>query len=223
MSAPAVPLEPGQRALRPAERRLLRRKLHDFRTNVGRPSHVFVPGAAIFGVLWLLTLGLSDAPWAVVTLFWVVVGGGITGWIWWQARGDLGPLDGTAEGLESALRHGRARTYDVRAERYVELEEFEDEGACWAFDLGKGRVLFLAGQEYYPSARFPSLDFSIVEALDERGRVADGWIEKRGPAAEPERVIPAAVKWELALPESLHVVEADLDRLEEVLPSSGPP
>lgn len=121
--------------------------------------------------------------------------------------------------MESALRRDEAENFDIVAEAYAEFEEVEDEGACYAFDLGDGRMVFLAGQQFYPSARFPSLDFSVVYPLDEDGRSADMWLEKRGRATEPDRVIPAAVKWELAdrIPEPLKVVWGSLVTVEEDL------
>ncbi|NIP60898.1 MAG: hypothetical protein GWM92_20765, partial [Gemmatimonadetes bacterium] len=48
-----------------------------------------------------------------------------------------------ARGMESALEADRAEIYDVRARAFAELEEVEDEGACYAFDLGDGRVVFV--------------------------------------------------------------------------------
>ncbi|NIP56682.1 MAG: hypothetical protein GWM92_01075, partial [Gemmatimonadetes bacterium] len=53
---------------------------------------------------------------------------------------------------------------------------------------------------------------------DENGDVVDEWIEKRGERADPERVMPADVKWELEVPQHLGVVRGRLDRLEEILP-----
>jgi hypothetical protein len=123
-------------------------------------------------------------------------------------------------GLESALMRNEADVFDIRAAAFVELEEVEDEGACYAFDLGDGRIAFLSGQEFYPGARFPSLDFSLVYVLDEEDRTADMLMEKRGPRAAPERRIPATVKWELDIPESLSVMIGSLDDLEGRLGST---
>lgn len=112
----------------------------------------------------------------------------------------------------------------IEAVGYAEFEEVADEGACWAFDLGDGRVVFLVGQQFYPSARFPSLDFSVVYPLAEDGASADMWIEKRGDVVSPDRVIPAEVKWELFeewFPEPLDVVHGGLARLEESLRRLG--
>lgn len=102
---------------------------------------------------------------------------------------------------------------------YVEFEEYEDEGACWAFDLGDGRILFIRGQEYYRDGDFPCLEFSIVQAIDESGAVALEWVETRAPAVPPARVIPARRKRDLAerLPGHLDVVRASLDEVEQVL------
>ena len=57
----------------------------------------------------------------------------------------------------------------------------EDEGACFAFQLeDRDEIVFLSGQEFYETAKFPSLDFSLVFPLDESGRRVDMLIERRG-------------------------------------------
>lgn len=113
---------------------------------------------------------------------------------------------------------------NVQARAYAEFEEVEDEGACFAFQLDGDRLLFLSGQEFYPTTRFPSLDFSIVWPLEQRGREVELWIEKRGDAARPDRVVPASVKWELAeaIPDSMAVIKGTVDRLGEVLRERAP-
>lgn len=214
-------LEPRLRPLRPSERRLLSARARELRSRSADAPKVFLLGKAIFGVLWLLTLLASDASWVVITLFWIVVGGTIILWLWWDVRKNLEHVRRTARRMRAALEHDRAEVYDIEARGYADFEEFEDEGACYAFDVGDGRLVFLAGQQFYPAARFPSLDFSLVRLLDPEGAPVDGWIEKRGERAEPDRVIPADVKWELEIPDSLGVVRGTLERLEEVLPKRG--
>ena len=128
-----------------------------------------------------MTLLASDAPWLVITGFWLVVGAGITLWARRDLRKDTASRQQWIQGLESALRRAEADVYDILAGAFVELEEFEDEGACYAFALDESRVVFISGQEFYEAARFPSLDFSLVYVLDEAGRVADMLIENVGP------------------------------------------
>lgn len=214
-------LEPGTRALRPAERRLLSRKARELRSRASAATGGVRVGVVGTVILWLATLLASDDPWLVITGFWIVVGGGIVLWLRWDAREDADRLGAMAGAAESALEADRAEVYDVRARAFAELEEYEDEGPCYAFDLGDGRIVFVVGQRFYPEARFPSLDFSLVHPLDEDGNAADEWIEKRGPRADPHRVIPADVKWELEVPEHLGVVRGSLDRLEETLQGRG--
>jgi len=187
-----------------------------------RTSGAYLPIAgAIVLALWLLTLLTSDTPWLVVTVFWLVVGGGIALWVGRDARRDAGTLEGMARGLESALRRNAADAYDVRARSFAELEEVEDEGACYAYELEHDRLVFITGQEFYASARFPSLDFSLVYVLDERGRPVDMLIEKRGARATPARTIPASVKRRLDVPQHLEVRTGKIDDLEACLgPSS---
>lgn len=220
-------LDSRTRPLTEAERRLLRCKVRHHGLRLGRVERAAGGGAVVVvGVLWVLTVLATDVSWIVVTAFWLILGGVIYLWVRRDFRKEAAHLPAMVAALESALRRDQVEAYDILARAYAELEEVEDEGAFWAFDLGDGRIVFLAGQQFYPSARFPSLDFSAVYPLDERGGTTDMWLQKRGDAVPPARVLPATLKQELAghLPEPLEVMEGTLDRLEELLrrrPDSG--
>ena len=204
------------RPLTASERRLLRTKTASLRATQRRASRAYpIISGWIFGLLWLATMLASDAPWQVITGFWIVVWIGITVWIQRDAR--KSGISAILPGLESALRRNEADVVDIRATSYVELEEVEDEGACYAFQLDEERVVFISGQEFYPEAKFPSLDFSLVYVLDEAGRTVDMVIEKRGPKAAPAYVIPAATKERLEIPQHLEVRSMDITRLEQQL------
>jgi hypothetical protein len=176
----------------------------------------------VFGLLWLLTILASDVSWQIVTAFWAVVGLAISVWVVADHKRELRKLRSLAEMYESACRRSEADVVDVQSTDYISFEEYEDEGACYAFALRQGGVLFLHGQQYYPSARFPSLDFSIVSPLDEAGRPVDEFLEKRGPKAAPSRLGPAKVKLDLELPEDLSIIDARLDEIEERLRRRSP-
>lgn len=213
-------LEHTLRPLTGPERQRLEERLQDLRRSAraGALGPIAVAGAAA-AVLWALTLLASDASWVVVTVFWAAAGALLALRVRHDQRSAGRALEAMAAQMESAVRRGEAEVYDIRARRYLAFEEVEDEGACWAFELGGGRVVFLTGQEMYAAPGFPSLDFSLVHPLDEGGRAADLWIEPRGEPVPPARVVPADVKLRLAdaLPGHLEVVSADLDRLEESL------
>ena len=211
-------LEASRRPLTEAERRLLRARVGasgERSRQVSRRAPIVT--IAIVIVLWLLTLLASDAPWWVVTGFWALVGGVIWLWVWRDVRKDARFETEWTARLESALRRNTADVFDVRARAFVEFEEFEDEGACYAFALDDERVVFVSGQEFYEAARFPSLDFSLVYALDEAGNGVDVLIDKRGPKTAAARTIPYQVKHGLEIPEHLEVVMTTLGGLEDRL------
>ena len=211
-------LDAARRPLTEAERRVIQAKVRASEARSRQTSsRAPVAATAVVLVLWLLTLLASDAPWTVVTAFWMIVGASIWLWVRRDLRKDASQQRQWTQGLESALRRDAADAYDVRARAFVELEEFEDEGACYAFELDERRVVFISGQEFYEAARFPSLDFSLVYPLDEADRPADLLIEKRGPKATPARTIPFAVKHGLEVPEHLEVLDVPLDQLEDRL------
>jgi len=172
------------------------------------------------GVLWLATMLASDAPWPVVTGFWAVVWLGLTLWGMKDLRTSTGYMTAMAAGLESALRRKEADVFAIRSRSYLQFEEIEDEGACYAFELDdEERVVFINGQEFYPEARFPNLDFSLVYVLDERGQTVDMLIEKRGPKVAPSRVISAETKGRLEIPEHLAILPSPTTDLESRLGS----
>ncbi len=171
------------------------------------------------GVLWLATLLASDAPWPVVTGFWAVVWLGLTLWGMKDSSTSTGYMTSMAAGLESALRRKEADVFAIRSRSYVQFDEIEDEGACYAFELDDERVVFVSGQEFYPEAKFPSLDFSLVYVLDERGQTVDMLIEKRGPRVAPSRVISAEAKGRLEVPEHLATLPGPTTDLESRLGS----
>jgi hypothetical protein len=213
----------SRRPLTAAERRLIEAKARSLTAGGQRASakSLRIAGSTIL-VLWLLTLVASDASWPIVTAFWLVVGSGITLWVRRDIRKDAVHLEEMAGRLESSLRGNLADVYEIRANSFVEFQEIEDEGACYAFELDGNRFVFITGQEFYAGARFPSLDFGLVYVLDQRGETVDMFIDKRGAKARPARTIPADVKRQLELPGHLEVIVARLSELESCLrPSSG--
>jgi hypothetical protein len=171
--------------------------------------------AAVCGVLMVATLLASTAPRSVIILFWLVLAALFTVWIGLPGRR---LMLSQIPALEDALRTSRARMIRLQAERVVEFEEEEDEGACYAFEHEAGRVVFIVGQEFYEDDDFPNSDFSMIEVLGSRATPVDIWVEKTGRKLRPDRVVPANVKWTLELPDHLAVVDVPLDRVEDLLP-----
>jgi hypothetical protein len=170
--------------------------------------------AAVCGVLAILTLLASSAPRALVVAFWALLWLIFTLWIGlpWRRL-----MRGQARTLAEAIRTNRAREIRVQTTRVVEFEEEEDEGACYAFDHEGNAAVFIIGQEFYEDDDFPNTDFSMVEILGERGQAIDVLIVKRGRKLQPERLIAAAVKNRLELPEHLTIVPGELERIEASL------
>lgn len=213
-------LESLFRPLTPAEQRLVRTRIRDLQSRLRRgPTALFVAPGVIL-ILWVLTLALSDTSWLIVTAFWILVGSGITLWVRRELRKDLGHLAVMLHGFESAYARDEAEVFPIKALSFVEFEEVEDEGACYAFEIDGDRLVFVAGQEFYPEAEFPSHDFSLVHILDEEGRVVDEHTEKRGPRASAARTIPAATKLELEIPDHLDVLDGRPDEIEDLLSPS---
>lgn len=76
--------------------------------------------------------------------------------------------------IRLAIQDGMALVKAFEASRVVELEEFEDEGVGYIFDVGEGQLLFLKGQEYRSAEDgkpWPNSKFEIV-----RTRLGQHWV-----------------------------------------------
>jgi hypothetical protein len=168
----------------------------------------------VCGILAVITMAASTAPWWVIVPFWsglVVI---FTLWIGlpWHRL-----MTQQVASLSDALRTSRARVTEVHSSRVVEFEEEEDEGACWAFEHGRGASLFVVGQEFYEDDDFPNSEFAIVDLLGSRGQTVDSLLMKTGRKLTPERVVPASVKRLVAIPDSFTIVDAPIEDVENRL------
>ena len=141
----------------------------------------------------------------IVCLFWV-----------WEAintKQDQKQLSN----IEAAIARNEARVVHCQSNAMVYFEEIEDEGADYCFQVEDSRLLFISGQEFYETTRFPNTDFELVTAVGNNRYQVLFHIYCHGQKLKPLRVIPADVKKKLALPEHLTVVEGSLDHLEQLL------
>jgi hypothetical protein len=172
----------------------------------------------VFGPLALLTLWAEGKHplWAegkhpgIVLTFWTIVAALITVPTVLQERRKLSRR---IAAYDHALASGICADRQVVATRMWEFEEEEDEGACYAFELESGGVVFIVGQEFYASARFPNADFSLVDFFGPNGEVIDMMIVKRGPRLAAERVIAAKDKAQMKTPEHTECFEGTLEQV----------
>lgn len=124
-------------------------------------------GLVMYGAALGLTIAVSRRiPPLDVAAVWFLICVPLSLWSYLSARRDLARR---VDRFEEALRRNEAYELRVQSTQMVEFEEEEDEDACYAFQLDGGRILFVAGQSYYRSARFPNTDFSLVGLYDKEG------------------------------------------------------
>ena len=136
--------------------------------------------------LGVMAYGLSlwTAPPIVVDLLGTVLGAAgilslfliftlIRGYIHWSRVGrEFRQTDVPA--IQAALRDATVQVTSVRATAVATIEQFEDEGDGFIFDVGNGQLLVLKGQRYWPVAEtmpWPNSEFEIV-----RSTVGNRWI-----------------------------------------------
>jgi hypothetical protein len=208
------------RHLAEAERRWLRCALSHRRGRLNTLRRTLpLVSVIIYGGLWGLTVLATVADrrgpkWYVSGLIWLGIGLPISLGSYIEVRKSV--VKGIRR-LESVVRQNAACEVRIRSNAVLEFEEQDGEGGCYAFQLDDHRVVFIVGQQFSSSARFPNSDFSMVDLGAEDGGVVAGFVRTHGARIEPIRRIPAGRKAKLKMPEHLHLMEAELSQLEELL------
>lgn len=207
-------LDRFERPLSESEVRRIRRRATAVRERLWRgPRTALKISSVLCGVLCVVTLLASTVEWRVIVVFWAAMALVFTALAVATGLRDLLRL---ARQLEETARLGKAEVVRVRCGAMVELEEIEDEGACYAFQVEPDKVLVVDGQEFYATKRFPNEDFDLVHVRDGSGQLVELFIETHGRPLTPSRTIPSTIKGTLEVPEHLSVVPGKLDELERV-------
>lgn len=91
--------------------------------------------------------------------------------------------------IERALVDGRVHAKQVTASAVIEIEQSEDEGAGYIFDIGQGKSFLLKGQRYIPvddTMPWPASVFEIVRSADKQLWIG---LFSKGEPLTPIRVI----------------------------------
>jgi hypothetical protein len=204
----ARPISEAERLLLSAELQRIERRLRSF------PRRAVSAGFVLCGVFCALTVLATKEHQLVAIVFWLALFLVISVWVCLSQRPKyLAELNR----LDDALCRNEVRETRIQSDAFVELEEIEDEGACFAFQLSGNQIVFVSGQDYYPSALFPNNDFSVIRVFDSRKTLVQEFIEKHGSKLKAKRSIPAETKSKLKVPEHLQVIVGDVDELESLL------
>ncbi len=118
---------------------------------------------------------------------------------------------------------------EVTSDKYYYLEEQEDEGDHYLFQLDDNNVFSFGGQDFYPNEKFPSDRFEIVEGRGIGNEVLLLEIFNYGMKIEPMKMITGKEKWNLLNkptypdPYKLTVTGGKIeDFLQAVTPQAGP-
>lgn len=119
--------------------------------------------------------------------------------------------------VNDALQNGTAVEETIKSDRMIEIQELEDEGACYLFEVEDKKLLLLFGQEYYPGPKFPVTDFSLIQIQDSKKNPIEFFIEKRGEKLKPYRTIPAKDRLKQMIPYDQKFIHCGIDELDEYL------
>lgn len=204
-----------QRPLKDRELKILDKRLKQLDKNFKRQMRFF-----LIWTLLALAIGFfayfkmdtgNDILWLVVT---VVIYVGIAVWVvgeeYLKQRKER-------NGIAFLKTHNLVTAIEVHSDTYYELKEEEDEGVYYLFQLPDNKVFSFGGQDFYPSKKFPSDKFEIVEGRGPDGEVLLLETFSDGKKIKPTRVIAGQEKWNLLNnpnypnPKKLTVVEGKIE------------
>ncbi len=169
---------------------------------------------ALSGVLCGLTVVASKVVlWP--TVFWVSFAILMVLWIGWEEHRRA---HARRRRIESALAADQVDEIRVATAEAVALDELEDLGEAWAFQVDPDRILFFGPRQDLPRG-FPTTAFSYAEIRDAGGSIVDIRFTLRGDALSPARRIPAEAQRGLDLSRDLEMLQGRLDGLEGLLRS----
>jgi hypothetical protein len=200
------------RQLSPAETRFLRGSLWRARRRLRcQIVRCLLAIGVICSLLCIATLLVSRDPVPVIVGFWISVAVLLLVWTGWELLRDG---KRRIRALDGALQRNSAHVTRITASRVVELEEAEDEGACFGFEQPDGVVVFVVGQDFYPTRKFPSTDFSLVWIYDLSNAPVELLVENHGTKVEPVRIISCSDQHRFRRPSHLDSVDATIDNIE---------
>jgi hypothetical protein len=157
---------------------------------------------------------VAKDSWKIVTIFWLCLGIGISLWNIITERHKVLKRIGA---YEDAMNKDEADVLHIRSNAMIEFDEIEDEGACYAYQVDDESIIFIAGQDFYSSARFPNNNFEIIYIYDSARNPIEMLIEKHGDKLEPVRKVSSQVKKKLRLPNHLETIKGKLADIEQIL------
>ena len=168
--------------------------------------------AAILCVVTLLA-ARGENP-LVIVAFWLAIGLGIFGWIFWEEKRKL--RRGT-DPLKEALRLDEVTVHHVKSGACVKLKAWDDLGPWYAFEVGEGSLLLMGGPELPLYRRFPNTEFRVSQISGREGGVLGADVEVRGKPLQPLRVIEGNWVQEFRPLEFMEVLGGSLENLESLL------
>ncbi len=214
-------LKPVVRPISEAEARLLRWAIIRQRRRLLRmtPLITLTVGLILFGGLWGLSVLATKADkrgpsWRASGLIWLGIGTAISLRSYRALRRYAAGYEGS---FADALKRNQAVEVRIRAEEVVQLDNGGKGASVYAFDIGRGRIVFVNWPKAHSSVRFPSADFSLVDLIADKRHIAVGLIEKHGRKIKPVRTIPAQAVSGLAIPDHLETVRGRLSQIEALL------
>ncbi|NLD35810.1 MAG: hypothetical protein GX654_02990 [Desulfatiglans sp.] len=213
------------RPINEKEKRFLRLKIRELSKHIDE-SPVLLKllkqvcfGFGISGFLCFLgSISTDDQPpfWFYLLIF-IVPGLVWTLWFFIKKMKDEKAIISRIQTYKDASNNGTVKVTRIKTDRMFEAEEYEDEGACYFFEVEKDKVFLIMGQEYYSTTNFPNSDFSIIEIIDTKGQLVDSIIEKQGKKLKPLRLIPREDKIKIDLTNDNKLIPCSLDHIESYL------
>ena len=122
--------------------------------------------------------------------------------------------------IQQTLENNSVDITRIETKRFFQLDEADDEGYYYLFELADKRTISIGGQDFHPSRKFPNSCFEVAIAKDNKNEITLFERYDLGDKIKPEKRINKQEKWRLLEslnypnPEEFEIVDRSLDMIE---------
>lgn len=212
-----------QRPLQEKEIKVLNNRLKQLDKNFKRQKRVLFVWTLLALVIGTIAFFGMDKKSDIILLFVTIaiyIGIGV-----WEFGKDYFKQRSDRNSITYLKNKNLITAIEVDSDKYYELKEEDDEGVYYLYQLHNNKVFSFGGQDFYPTKKFPSNKFEIVEGRGLKDEIVILETFSYGKKIKPTRIISGQQKWDLLNnpnypnPDKLTVAEGKIeDYLNLLLP-----
>lgn len=207
------------RELNRKELKQLQKRVTNLNKNTKTQNKILIGGAVIIIIFSLIVHLNSNTIIALATFGIYFL---IAFWVYIEA---LIKNSKQLRSIEQTIEKNIVFVTKVESRKFIQLDEEEDEGFFYLFELNNKKTISIGGQENDPSKKFPNDNFEIAIAKDDKKHIILLERYDMGDKINPTKRIKGREKWKLLEsvnypnPEEFEIIDVNLESVESYIKS----